>query len=55
MICPLYSTANIDGRDFTVKITCHKAQCAWYDERRKQCAVLTMAKALSNINGGVAK
>jgi len=38
-----------------VNIECGGVECAWYDEKRKQCAILTIAVALSNINGGLAK
>ena len=39
MICPLYSRANVDGRDFTTKIQCHKKECAWWDVTKELCRI----------------
>ena len=56
MICPI-KCAGVIAQDY-IKIDdapCEKEGCAWYDKDRRQCAILTMAVALSNINGGLAK
>ena len=53
MICPLFATATatlvntkpeldteiIDGIE-----ACYKAKCGWYDEKKKQCCIKTLAQ-----------
>jgi len=52
MICPLYIIANCafaQGGD--INVDCADEDCAWYDG--KQCAILSIMKALESIANGV--
>ncbi len=44
MICPLNK-----------EYCCDERGCAWYDEKSKQCAILSIMKALERIAEGMRK
>jgi len=54
MICPILYASPEFATSPSYK--CIEEECAWYDKKTKQCAILTIAKALkSGINVSVAR
>ncbi len=53
-ICPIMSRYIWEGANNQETglhdVKCFKSQCAWWDEEREKCAVLGIAKVLTNMN-----
>ena len=53
MICPILSYPSAKDPHFETLINCKLEGCAWYDEKAKQCVILTIAGNLGKISKNI--
>ena len=55
MICPLFYHANLMLAESGPEVytDCLELECAWWDEKKQYCSILTIAIALESISKGI--